>query len=82
MKVLQEFIHLDQSCFLKHGDLRDSSRQVINIINFSNKVDAPVLVMFIDVEKAFDSVEWGFLLYILEKLDFGIFSCIVLGCCT
>ena len=40
-------------------------------MDFTAKESTPGLMLFIDFEKAFDSVEWEFLLYCLKSFNFG-----------
>ena len=40
-------------------------------MDFTAKESIPGLMIFIDFEKAFDSVEWEFLLYCLKSFNFG-----------
>ena len=43
-----------------------------NIMDFTAKENIPGLLLFIDFQKAFDSVEWEFLIESLKKFNFGI----------
>ena len=40
-------------------------------MDFTAKENIPGLLLFIDVQKAFDSVEWEFLIESLKKFNFG-----------
>ena len=40
-------------------------------MDFTLTENIPGLIIFIDFQKAFDSVEWGFLIKCLEKFNFG-----------
>ena len=40
-------------------------------MDFTATENIPSLMIFIDFQKAFDSVEWSFLIKCLEKLYFG-----------
>jgi len=40
-------------------------------MDFTAKENIPGLMIFIDFQKAFDSVEWGFLIKYLEEFNFG-----------
>lgn len=52
---------------LRNRYLWDSIRQVLNLIDSCRGVKA----MFIDAEKAFDRIEWGFQKYLLRKVALG-----------
>lgn len=71
MKVLQDAVGPDQSSFLKGRYLSDSIWQVINIMHFGRMVDTPVMAMFVDVDKAFDRVEWEFLFFCAGEIKNG-----------
>ena len=40
-------------------------------MDFTAKENVPGLLLFIDFQKAFDSVEWEFLIESLKKFNFG-----------
>ena len=40
-------------------------------MDFTAKENIPGLLLFIDFQKAFDSVEWEFLIESLKKFNFG-----------
>ena len=44
---------------------------VHDLIDYAERQDLPVALLSLDQEKAFDRVDWDFLLRILEKLNFG-----------
>ena len=46
-------------------------RSIFDIMDFTAKENIPGLLLFIDFQKAFDSVEWEFLIESLEKFNFG-----------
>lgn len=59
MVTSQQIIGPEQSGFLNGRHLNNSVRRVINIINFSKKVNAPRVTISMDAEKAFEQVAWG-----------------------
>ncbi len=58
-RVLPSVIHMDQTGFIK------------NIIYSAKQMDSPVIALSLDAEKAFDRVEWPYLIAILHKMNFG-----------
>ena len=46
-------------------------RSVFDVMNLTLKENVPGLLIFIDFQKAFDSLEWNFLLSCLEAFNFG-----------
>ena len=60
-RVLPEIIKNDQSSFLKGRSIAESILLIDGIINFADDMNKPGLLMFVDFEKAFDSIEWAFI---------------------
>ena len=63
---LETIISKNQTGFLKGRRIEEGTRLVYDIINYTEKLNKPGLVMLIDFQKAFDSVSWQFLLRVLE----------------
>lgn len=59
-RVLDSYIHMDQSGFIKGCYMKDKIRQLLNMIDGVRENGEPVLFYFLDAEKAFDRVEWLF----------------------
>lgn len=72
MKILSSYIHLDHSGFLEHRYFCDSIRRVINLIEFTKHLGTSTVALFIDTERAFEHVEWGFLKYTLVTFTFAV----------
>ena len=68
--VLPSIIHENQSGFVKGRKIEFALRTIQDIINSSNDKLFSYL-LFIDFEKAFDSLEWNFMLKCLEIFNFG-----------
>ena len=49
----------------------ENVRLISDIIRHSAEKSLPGLAVFLDFEKAFDSMEWNFLFKALDKLNFG-----------
>ncbi|XP_060543089.1 transmembrane protein 168 isoform X2 [Pantherophis guttatus] len=72
MPVIKEVIHDDQAGFIEGRYMKDNERQVIDLLEYLEKnKQIPAVLAFLDAEKAFDRVDWNFLLKTLEKMDFG-----------
>ena len=69
--VLPNIIHHNQTGYVKDRYIGETIRSVFDIMDFTAKESIPGLMIFIDFEKAFDSVEWEFLLYCLKSFNFG-----------
>ena len=59
-KVLPRLIHNNQTGFLKNRFIGENIRLVDSVINYANIEQIPGLLLFIDFEKAFDSLELSF----------------------
>jgi hypothetical protein len=69
-KVLQSFITMQQSAFLPGRSIHHSLLLMSGLLHHAESNDLDYLLMKLDVVKAFDEVEWGFLLALLEKYGF------------
>uniref|UniRef100_A0A803TDZ5 Reverse transcriptase domain-containing protein n=1 Tax=Anolis carolinensis TaxID=28377 RepID=A0A803TDZ5_ANOCA len=71
-EVLKVWIKEEQSGFLPGRQLKDNVREIVDIIEYyekSNKEEIALLA--IDMEKAFDSVNWDFFKILINELDMG-----------
>ena len=65
-------IHYDQNAFVKGRTIFDAvSRTVSDVMDFTKARGYKGIITAIDFEKAFDSVNWNFLLKSLESFGFG-----------
>ena len=69
--VLPDIIHQNQTGYVKDRFIGETIRSIYDIMDFTATENISGLVIFIDFQKAFDSVEWGFLIKCLEKFNFG-----------
>ena len=61
-KVLPKLINNDQTGFMKNRFIGENIRLIDSIINYANAAEQiEGLLLFIDFEKAFDSIEWSFI---------------------
>ena len=61
VKVLISVINSDQTGFLKGRFIGENIRIIEDIINFTDCGSKPGLLLFLDFQKAFDSLEWSFI---------------------
>ena len=70
--VLPRLINYNQTGFMKGSFIGENIRLIDCIIQYAKEKNIPGLLVFIDFEKAFDSLEWSFILDTLRFFGFGI----------
>ena len=70
-QVLPKLIDNDQTGFLKGRSIAENIRLIDGIIKYTPKKGIPGLLLFLDFEKAFDTVEWPFLQNTFRHYNFG-----------
>jgi hypothetical protein len=80
--VLSEVIPNTQSAFLKGRQLVDGVVVVNEVIDFAKKSRKKCLIFKVDFEKAYDSVDWGFLDYMLRRFGFDDIWCAWMKACV
>ena len=70
-KFLPKIINNDQTGFLKNRTIGENIRLIDSIIKYASTKQIPGLLLFIDFEKAFDSIEWPFIERTLKHFNFG-----------
>ena len=70
-KVLPNIISMDQGAFVKRRQILDGVLVANECVHSRNKDKIPGLICKLDLEKAYDTVDWRFLQYILGKMGFG-----------
>ena len=69
--VLPSIIHHNQTGFIKDRYIGETVRSIFDITDFTVEENIPGLMIFIDFQKAFDSLEWNFIQSCLESFNFG-----------
>ena len=70
-KVPPSIIHHNQTGFIKDRYIGETVRSIFDTMDFTVDENIPGSQIFIDFQKAFDSLEWNFLLRCLESFNFG-----------
>ena len=73
--VLPFIIQYNQTGFIKDRYIGETVRSFLDIMDFTVEENIPGLLILIDFQKAFDSLEWNCLLRCLESFNFS--SCLI-----
>ncbi len=68
--IMPELINPDQTGFIRGRQTQDNIWRTLQIINHIQDSNLQAVLLSLDAEKAFDSVNWLFLKGILTKLNF------------
>lgn len=68
-KVINNLIGNEQTAYIKGRFIGANARTVLDIYEYCMENDKDGLLLFLDFEKAFDSVEWSFLIKVLKILE-------------
>ena len=69
--VLPKLIHPDQTGFIKGRFIGQNIRLLNDLMEYTDDQKIPGILLFIDFEKAFDTIEWHFIQNVLECFNFG-----------
>ena len=67
--VLPLLINEDHSGFILNRYIGDNIRLIYDLINYLNSKNLPGMLLCLDFEKAFDSLDWKFITKALKALD-------------
>ena len=70
-KVLPSIVSDVQTGYVKGRFIRENIRMISDIMHFTAEQNQEGIALFIDFEKAFDSLEWAFLSKALDVFQFG-----------
>ena len=68
--VLESLLNEDQTGFVKNRFIGDNIRLIYDTINYLTCSNSPGLLLCLDFEKAFDSLDWSFLHKVLIEFGF------------
>jgi len=69
--ILPELIHHNQNGFIKGRSTFDAVRTIDDLLELAKLTNTTGILMAIDFEKAFDSLDHTYLFKVLEKFNFG-----------
>jgi hypothetical protein len=71
-RVMDKLVAPTQSAFLKGRQLVDGVVVVYEVVDMAKRTGQSCLIFKVDFEKAYDSVEWSFLEYMLDRFGFFV----------
>ena len=69
--VLAKLIHPDQKGFIKGRNISEANRMIQDIIQYVDEENEEGIIVFLDQQKAFDRVKWGWVDFVLKAFNFG-----------
>ncbi|RVW80279.1 Uridine kinase-like protein 1, chloroplastic [Vitis vinifera] len=70
-KVLDKVVSPDQNAFVKGRQILDASLIANEVIDYWLKRKEKGVICKLDIEKAYDSINWNFLMKVMRKMAFG-----------
>ena len=70
-QVLPKIISMEQKGFLKNRYIGENIRTLYDVIQYLIEKQKLGMLLQIDFEKSFDSIEWKYINVILERYNFG-----------
>ncbi|XP_021980836.1 uncharacterized protein LOC110876986 [Helianthus annuus] len=74
-KVLGSIVSVNQSAFLKGKFILDGPLIINEVINWIKKKKKKAFLLKLDFEKAYDNVNWGFILSVMRQMGFPPLWC-------
>lgn len=70
-KYLQKLIDPDQTGYIENRYIGENLRLIADTIFYTALKDQPGIILLVDFEKAFDTIEWNFIQKTLSSFNFG-----------
>ena len=70
-KVISEIVSSDQTAYIKGRYIGSNIRLVSDVIDYYDLTNKSGILLMLDFQKAFDTIEWRFLFKTLEFFNFG-----------
>ena len=86
--VISSIVNENQVAYVNNRFISESGRLISDVLEITNSLNIEGLLMTVDIEKAFDSINHSFLICVLKKFGFGndfqkwiqiIQSCVING---
>lgn len=69
-RIIPELLDLDQTGFVYERQTQDNIRRLLHILDHVTKGKKQTVILSLDAEKAFDSVQWEYLYLTLRRFGF------------
>lgn len=69
--VFEKLISENQTGFIKGRYIGENIRLIYDLLNYTDTHDIPVMLFFIDFQKAYDTVSWEFMFKVLNFFNVG-----------
>ena len=69
--VISTIVDENQVAYVNNRFISESGRLISDVLEITNSLDIEGLLMTVDIEKAFDSINYFFLMCVLKKFGFG-----------
>jgi len=69
--LLPNLVHTDQTGFIKGRYIGENISLIIDIMEHTKSESIPGILVSLDFRKAFDSLEWSFMMKALDVFNFG-----------
>lgn len=69
--LMENIIHTDQNAYIKNRFIGYNIRQIQDIIDYAEQFNIDACILFLDFSKAFDTIEWSFMISCSKIFGFG-----------
>lgn len=69
--IIYHYVHIDQTRFILGRDIADNIRRTLNAILLGRRMALISILIALDIEKAFDTVDVPYMTTLLETMGFG-----------
>ena len=66
--VISSIVNKNQVAYVNNRFIRESGRLISDVLMITNSLDIEGLLMTVDIEEAFDSINHSFFMYVLKKI--------------
>ena len=71
LKVVHQVVNKDQTCGVPGRYIEENVSLLRDVVDFASSSGSPVTILSLDQDKAFDRVDWGFMVSTLKDMRFG-----------